>query len=915
MTTSKKWNHPTFGPCKAVPSLIAIKWKTPLDPEAMAAALRSFSLKLSSERSQGKPAAASDRRDPRAVNVNQTSQLSFVTGTNVTDANLQQFDADERVDWAAYVYRADRADEGPQSYFTVDPKVLLLTAEAAALLSEITAIEPLASVDHARSNILKGFTVISLPDGNSIDVANRLAKTSAQAAAGILFENIPYISPVASCCCSASAGGAAACAPSPTSILPNDIFFPNQWGLERINAPRAWPLSEGDPAIVVAVLDQGVDLAHPDLNLWPISYSTVTHTNDGSPVGNHGTACAGIIGAYIDNALGVAGLAGRSRVMAIATNFADTQVAEGLYFAADNGARVVSMSFGVYPSWMIWNFAIIEAALQYCHQKNVVLVAASGNEDQNVSRFPGTDPRTICVGGSNRDDVRKAIGDTSVEAWWGACYGPDVDVVAPCLEIPTTDRLGMAGYTPNDYDMFFNGTSSATPHVAALAALIMSVNPALANNDVRRIISQSTDKINAGGYVYVATPGKPYGTWNADVGYGRINAERALLMACSLGEEAHKGRCGVKLPKQDLCCESPCDPPWRTDDQCLIWYEPKYLIVPLGQDTPQLAAVGRAYIEFRITYEHRLCLLGKQHGPLLYTVTLLPGEKLTLYHSERFRQITSAQYRYSVQTTFSQFVSVIHQARVTSEFDSLQEKLSNVSSGSSASIGGGLAGALGLPGGETKSQTSVTDHNLLKLDIVSDQFNQSIVQASQMTHAERSVVISTYAEADEQNISARTLQNDNACRAVTYFVRKVMELYAVSTLVADISYRIIAPNISPDWHSANDLSWLPAPIQAQIKAILKLLPKVGDVTERAKPISLPTDGTVYDPELAHCGSCEPERAAAMEIQLRNQQAAALKACLDVQLLELELERRRLLLQKGELAPFEAAEAIAPQLPA
>src|SRR4029077_17688564 len=242
---------------------------------------------------------------------------------------------------------------------------------------------------------------------------------------------------------------------------------------------------------------------------------------------------AGIIGARIDNALGVSGLAGRCRVMAIATNFADTEVAEGLYYAADNGARVVSMSFGVYPSWMIWNFAIIEAALQYCHDKNVVLVAASGNENQNVARFPATDPRTICVGGSNRDDVRKRIGDTSIENWWGACYGPDLDVVAPCLEIYTTDRLGAAGYTPTDFDMRFNGTSSATPHVAALAGLIISLNPALTNMDVRKIISESTDKINSLGYVYLPTAGKPYGTWNNDVGYGRINAERALLIACS----------------------------------------------------------------------------------------------------------------------------------------------------------------------------------------------------------------------------------------------------------------------------------------------------------------------------------------------------------------------------------------------
>ena len=660
-TAPKTWNHPAFGPCKAVPSLIAIKWAEPLQPDAAAAALKSFSLTLASERSQGKQAAAADARDPRPVNVNHSTTLSWAGGKDITDAAVQRITADDRVQWVMRAYIADAAEKGPQSYFTVDPTVLILKQDVAAQAGDIASIEPSASIDQRRTNILKGFTVISLPNGNAIDVADRLQKTSSPGADSVFLQNIPYISPTTSCCGSDSSAGTAACSPSATSILPNDTLFSNQWGLQRINAPRAWPLSEGDPNIVVAVLDQGVELAHPDLNMWPVSYSTITHTNDGSPVGDHGTACAGIIGAQIDNALGVAGLAGRCRVMAIATNFADTEVAEGLYFAADNGARVVSMSFGVYPSWMIWNFAIIQAALQYCQQKNVVLVAASGNENQNVSRFPGSDPRTICIGGSNRDDVRKAIGDASIESWWGACYGPDVDVVAPCLEIPTTDRLGGAGYTATDYDLRFNGTSSATPHVAALAGLIISVNPALTNTDVRRVISESTDKINAGAYAYVPTLGKPYGTWNPDVGYGRINAERALLMACASAEDCTGGGpCGVKLPKQDPCCESPCDPPWRTDEQCLIWYEPRYFQLPIRQDRKsQIAASRGVYIEFRITYEHRLCLLGKQHGPLLYTVTLLPGENVTLYHSDRFRQITTTQDRFSVQTTFSQFVSVI----------------------------------------------------------------------------------------------------------------------------------------------------------------------------------------------------------------------------------------------------------------
>src|SRR2546423_13215907 len=194
-------------------------------------------------------------------------------------------------------------------------------------------------------------------------------------------------------------------------------------------------------------------------------------------------------------------------------------------------------------------------------------------------------------------------------------------------------------------------------------------------------------------------------------------------------DDADAGPCGVKLPTQDPCCESPCDPPWRTDEQCLIWYEQKYFIVPLKGGRGNEVAAGRAYIEFRITYEHRLCLLGKQHGPLLYTVTLLPREKVTLYHSERFRHITTTQDRFSVQTTFTQFASLIHEARVTASLDTLQERLANVKSGSSASIGGGLAGLIGLPSGGTASEGAVTDHNVLKLSVGSSQFNQSIVQA------------------------------------------------------------------------------------------------------------------------------------------------------------------------------------------
>ena len=911
MSPPKTLDHPSFGQCELVPTLLAIRWKAPLSSETTQKTLTDQALSLATETVKQKDKPKGPSRDPRLGEINNSDLLTWASAkAALTDSALNKLSSNESIEWVAPVYRAKGAEQGPVSYFAINPTVLLLSQDSFAKIGDLPSVDEAASIDEQRSNLLKGFVVLRLPNANAIEFSQKIKDKAG--AKGYKFENIPYMSPIAACSsCGGGAGrhthGRGKCSPATVDLIPNDALFPNQWGLQRINAPRAWPITEGDPGVVIAVLDQGVELGHPDLNLWPVSYSTITHLFDGSPVGNHGTACAGIISSRIDNATGAAGLAAKCRVMAIATNFADTEVAEGLYFAADNGARVVSMSFGVYPSWMVWDFALIEAALQYCQERNVLLVAATGNEDQNVSRFPATDPRTLGVGGSNRDDVRKAFGDTSIEPFWGACFGPDVDVVAPCLEIPTTDRLGAAGYSPGDYDLLFDGTSSATPHVAALAGLILSVDSSLTNLEVRQIISETTDKINGGAYLYAPTAGKPFGTWNDQVGYGRINAERALLVACSSGDGCKgEGPCGVDIPLPDECCVSPCDPPWRPDEQCMYWYEVRFFKVPLIRN-PDNAGIAdlRAYIEFRITYEHKLCLLGKQHGPLLFTQTLLPGEKVTLYHSERYRRITSETDRFSVQTTFMQYLSAVHEARSTNSLEVLADKVSSEKGSSSVSVGGGLAGLLGLPSGSASKQTSVTDHNMLRAGFVSESFNQSVFQASQMTHAERSVVVSTFEEKDIANVTARTIQNDNECRAVTYFIRRVVELYAISTRVSDISYRIVGPNLPPDWHTINDIGWLPVQIQNEIKAVLNLLPKVGEVVERPKPISIPTDGTVYDPELAHCCSCEPERAAAISIRLEKQKAEALKACIEAQTLQLELERRKLLLQKGELAPFNA----------
>lgn len=909
----KALTHPAFGPCEPVPNLLAIKWRAHLEEAQQSAALGKLDLEPAKEvpRPEVRP---KDAPDPRAVHVNSSALLSFARLGRVTEAALKRIREAPEVEWVSQVFRATRASDGPLSYFAIDPTVLLVDPGVKdAALAAARAADAEATLDEERNRSLHGVAAIRLPAGNALELRDRIVASGAVPAGAIRFENIPYISPIAGCCGEGSSTHGQRgvdCAPAAAPAIPDDPLFGQQWGLARIDAPRAWPLTQGDPNVVVAVIDLGVELGHPDLHLWPVSYSTITHTNDGSPVGNHGTPCAGIISARTGNALGVAGLAGQCRVMAISTFFSDAQVAEGLYFAADNGARVVSMSFGVYPAWMVWDFAIIEAALQYCHERNMVLCAATGNENQPVSRFPATDPRTFGVGGSNRDDLRKSVGDTSIEGFWGACFGPDVDVVAPCLEIPATDRLGADGYTPGDYTLRFNGTSSATPHVAALAGLLFSLDPGLGAADVRRLIAETCDKIGAGTYVYAPTAGKPHGTWNNEVGYGRINAERALLAACHAGRKATTGRCGVELPRPEACCVSPCDPPWRPDSQCMYSYETRYFRVPaVKQDNVARRVANLPYIEFRVTYQHKLCLLGKQHGPLLFTVTLLPGERVTLYHSERYRRITSAQERFSVQTSFMQFLSLVHEARISDRLDLLAERLSSAKGTTSSTSGGGFFGGLFGFGGVSSASgsASVTDHTRVSLTHVAELFARSVMQASLLVEAERSLVVSTSEDKEQQDVSTRVIQNTNECRAVTYFVRRVMELYAASTMVSDVSFRIVGADLPDEWHGVEDIEWLPAPVRDLFRSVVRLLPRVGTVTRLPQPVTVPTDGAVYDPELAHCGSCEPQREAAVMLRLEQQKAEAMLACLKVREMELELQRRKMLLDKGELGAFAGAQ--------
>lgn len=321
---------------------------------------------------------------------------------------------------------------------------------------------------------------------------------------------------------------------------PNDTLFANQWNMATISAPDAWDVHTGNPNVWVAMIDSGFDLLHPDLSFTPNTAGNATHCNaDDFIAGNptpydasssgvfHGTACAGIAAATISNNRGVAGVAGNCQIMPVRLGTVPTsaRVTAGINWARFNGASVCSLSLGTTSTTTAIN-AVVNA-----WNAGLVLCAATGNDAEDASsppiNFPANHPNVIAVGASDQNDQRKRPGSADGEDW-GSQYGAQIDVVAPGVRIWTTDEQGATGYTNGDYVSFFNGTSAATPHVAGLAALIMSVNPTLTNQQVRDLIESTCDKISPALYPYANTPGRPNGTWHQEVGYGRINADRAV---------------------------------------------------------------------------------------------------------------------------------------------------------------------------------------------------------------------------------------------------------------------------------------------------------------------------------------------------------------------------------------------------
>jgi len=348
----------------------------------------------------------------------------------------------------------------------------------------------------------------------------------------------------------------------PAPAITTDPFSCRQWALHNvgqsggepgwdINIEPAWDFIDtipGLPAIddendgiIVAVIDEGVDLNHEDLNLVegydatydPDDPESVDSHGGPNPWDGHGTACAGIIGAK-RNDVGIVGVAPGVKIMPVRIGSSqvgksywttDSDSAEGILWAANNGARVLSNSWGGGRDKDIIHNAVRDAKDMGC-----TLVFASGNYNQARPVLPAGYEETIAVGAMSPCGERKNWESCDAESWWGSNYGPELDVIAPGVMIPTCDITGDGGYAeddnyghPLDYYMSFNGTSSATPHVAGVAALMLTVKPDLSPDDVQEILQTTARDLGDPGF-------------DEETGCGLVDVYAAVTAAYTRGD-------------------------------------------------------------------------------------------------------------------------------------------------------------------------------------------------------------------------------------------------------------------------------------------------------------------------------------------------------------------------------------------
>jgi serine protease len=321
----------------------------------------------------------------------------------------------------------------------------------------------------------------------------------------------------------------------------NDPYRGAQWGLDQIKAQEAWPTSTGRRQ-VIAIVDSGVDLDHPDLQSKLVRGATFTGCAEqpngcgngdwesglaAEPPSPHGTHVAGIAAAVTNNRVGVAGTARDAKLMPVKVLTDEggsfEEVAAGIRWAADHGADVINLSLGALPGVqalvIVGELDDAKQAINYAVSKGVVVVAAAGNDFASICGEPGFAPNALCVVATDSSEARASYSNFAVSqdlnvvaAPGGAAFlfcGDDVISTVPA------GTESVCGDESPGYD-YYAGTSMATPHVAGVAALLTAQG-----RDVFQVYSvlKSTAR----------TPGtSERGTYTPVYGFGIVDAAAAV---------------------------------------------------------------------------------------------------------------------------------------------------------------------------------------------------------------------------------------------------------------------------------------------------------------------------------------------------------------------------------------------------
>lgn len=287
-------------------------------------------------------------------------------------------------------------------------------------------------------------------------------------------------------------------------IITSDEYIRDQYALTYTGIAEAWSITTGSPAVVIAIIDTGIDINHPDLisSIASTGFNAATDEEGleyAKDDRGHGTRVAGVIAADKDNGIGIAGAAPDVTIMPIkanypgTTSFRDSYLINGILYAIEQGVDIINLSIGNSS----YN-ALMQQAINQAEDAGILVVAASGNTGKQQYIYPASYNYSLSVG-SVSDNMNKSFFTT---------YNDKLDLMAPGHNIITTDRDG--------YYVVVSGTSFASPYVAAMAAMIKSVYPDMTPADIRERLTSTA--IDAGEVGY-----------DVEYGHGIANIYQALM--------------------------------------------------------------------------------------------------------------------------------------------------------------------------------------------------------------------------------------------------------------------------------------------------------------------------------------------------------------------------------------------------